>query len=581
MADPPRSHAQWVATEYSGNASDDDARRHRISPANRRVTDGLMCRVVRACHPIIDIGLFPRGWSFTLAWQVHATHSRSFVSCLGSRLNHHSGPYSTPSPRRRRYSSAQIAPIRTSQNPISRIIQDQRPKRGTGERPLILAFGPLAGSRISSRRVRVLQETSPKTSRISGFHKLEIAERLKKVSEFATLDQVHVDQLSASSNIDAHLADHMIENMISTIAIPVGVATNMKIDGRDLLVPMATEESSVIAAVGNSSRQCYENGGFTTSMSGTQMIAQIQLLDLTDPATARVAILERRSEIEVICNECDPLLVRFGGGFRDLEVRLIEAPSGTMVITHIVIDTKDAMGANAVNTMAERLAPQLAEWTGGRPLLRILSNLADRRVARARATWRCEDIGGEAVRDAMIAAYEFADTDPYRAATHNKGIMNGVSAVVLATGNDTRAVEAGAHAYAAKDGWYRSLSRWEVTKNGDLSGVLEMPMAVGLIGGATKIHPTARAALAILDVDSAEHLARIIAAVGLAQNFGAMKALATDGIQKGHMALHAQNVAITVGATGEEVAEVARRLIESKSINTDTADKLLAEIRGA
>ncbi|MEE4450647.1 hydroxymethylglutaryl-CoA reductase, degradative [Novosphingobium resinovorum] len=420
-----------------------------------------------------------------------------------------------------------------------------------------------------------------KTARVSGFHKLGQAERLEVVAAFAGLGEEHVAQLARGSNIDAELADHMIENMISTIAIPVGVATNLKIDGIDVLVPMATEESSVIAAVGNAARQCYDNGGFTTSMSGTRMIAQIQLLDLADPARARLVILERRDEIAALCNACDPTLVRMGGGFCDLEVRLIDAPSGTMVITHIIVDTRDAMGANAVNTMAERLAPRLAQWTGGRSLLRILSNLADRRVARARATWRCADIGGEAVRDAMVAAFEFADADPYRAATHNKGIMNGVSAVVLATGNDTRAVEAGAHAYAARDGRYRSLSRWEVTREGDLSGVLELPLAVGLVGGATRIHPGARALLAILGVDSAERLARIIAAVGLAQNFGAMKALATDGIQKGHMALHAQNVAITVGAAGEEVGAVARLLIERGTIDAEAAAGALAQLRGA
>lgn len=425
----------------------------------------------------------------------------------------------------------------------------------------------------------MLKDTTQKVSRISGFHKLGIDQRLAKVAEFALLDAENQVQLAAPSNIDAHLADHMIENMITTMAIPVGIATNMKVDGHDVLVPMATEESSVIAAVGNAARQCYDAGGFTTSMSGTQMIAQIQLLDLSDPERARLVILEHSAEIETICNDCDPMLVRLGGGFRDLEVRLVETPGGVVVVTHIIIDTRDAMGANAVNTMAERLAPRLQEWTGGRTLLRILSNLADRRIARARATWRCEDIGGEAVRDAMIEAFQFADADPYRAATHNKGIMNGVSAVVLATGNDTRAVEAGAHAYAAKDGWYRSLSRWEVTGEGDLSGTIEMPMAVGLVGGATKIHPTARALLAILDVDSAEQLARIIAAVGLAQNFAAMKALATDGIQKGHMALHAQNVAIGAGATGNDVQEVARLLIERKAINSEAAEAALAELR--
>lgn len=417
------------------------------------------------------------------------------------------------------------------------------------------------------------------TSRISGFHKLPVAQRIARVTAFARLDDSHRDQLAAPSNIATHLADHMIENMVTTIAIPVGIATNMRVDGRDVLVPMATEESSVIAAVGNSARQCYDSGGFVTSMSGTEMIAQIQLLDIPDPIRARLLILEHRAEIEAICNGCDPILVSLGGGFCDLDVRLLETPGGTMVITHIIVDTCDAMGANAVNTMAERLAPDLARWTGGRALLRILSNLADRRVVRARATWSCAAIGGEQVRDAMIAAYHFADNDPYRAATHNKGIMNGVSAVVLATGNDTRAVESGAHAFAARTGRYRSLSSWEVTAEGDLAGTIELPLAVGLVGGAVKIHPTARALLAILQVESAGDLARIIAATGLAQNFGAMKALVTDGIQKGHMSLHAQNLAFAVGAVGTEVAEIARRIIARRSINEAAAGIALAELR--
>jgi hydroxymethylglutaryl-CoA reductase len=424
------------------------------------------------------------------------------------------------------------------------------------------------------------QHSPDKISRMPGFHKLSVEERLKRIAAFVGLDDNHLAQLSAEGNIDTSLADHMIENMVTTMAIPVGIATNMKVDGRDILVPMATEESSVVAAVGNAARQCYDAGGFTTSMSGTQMIAQIQLLNLSDPERARLVIFEHRSEIEEICNSCDPILVRLGGGFRDLEVRLVETAGGTMV-THIVVDTRDAMGANAVNTMAERLAPKLQEWTGGRTLLRILSNLADRRIARARATWPLASIGGEGVRDGMIEAFRFADADPYRAATHNKGIMNGISAVVLATGNDTRAVEAGAHAYAAKDGWYRSLTRYEVTADGDLAGTIELPLAVGLIGGATRIHPTARALLAVLNVDSAEQLARIIAAVGLAQNFAAMKALATDGIQKGHMGLHAQNVAIGAGARADEVAEVARRMVERTSIDAQSAEMILADMRSA
>lgn len=423
------------------------------------------------------------------------------------------------------------------------------------------------------------QDANQRTSRLSGFHKLSHHERIAKVASFAGLSEDQVAQLSAPSNIDGHLADHMIENMVTTIAIPVGIATNMRVDGRDVLVPMATEESSVIAAVGNSARQCYDTGGFVTSMSGTSMIAQIQLLDVRDPNRARLTILEKQSEIAELCNACDPTLVKHGGGFRELEVRIIDTPAGTMVITHIVVDMRDAMGANAVNTMAERLAPELARWTGGRTLLRILSNLADRRVARARATWTCEALGGEHVRDAMVAAYHFADQDPYRAATHNKGIMNGVSAVVLATGNDTRAVESGAHAYAARTGRYRSLSTWEMTAEGDLSGTIELPLAVGLVGGAVKIHPTARALVSILRVETAEQLARIIAAVGLAQNFGAMKALATEGIQRGHMSLHAQNVAFAAGAVGDEVSQIARQLIEWKSINEESAERALADLR--
>ena len=418
------------------------------------------------------------------------------------------------------------------------------------------------------------------TSRISGFHRMSTAERLEAVAAFSGLDETTVAQLSAPGNIDPHLADHMIENVVATMSIPIGVATNMRVDGRDVLVPMATEESSVVAAVCNSARQCYESGGFFTSVSGNLMIAQVQLIGVTDPENARLRILERRDEIAGICDGCDPMLVQLGGGFRDLEVRVLSTRGGSMVVTHLIVDTRDAMGANAVNTMAESLAPSIEGWTGGKVLLRILSNLADRRLARARAVWTAEAIGGEAVRDGMVSAYHFAEADPYRAATHNKGIMNGISAVVLATGNDTRAVEAGAHAYAARNGRYSSLTNWEVTADGSLAGSIEVPLPVGLVGGATKIHPTARACLKILGVSTAAELARIIAAVGLAQNFGAMKALATVGIQKGHMALHANNVAIAAGATGEEVARLAALLVERRQVRQDVAVAELERMRG-
>lgn len=422
-------------------------------------------------------------------------------------------------------------------------------------------------------------KTNLRSSRIGGFHKLAVDQRVKALAEFAGLTLEEQAHLLNTGNLPSDMADHLIENVVGTMNIPLGIATNMRIDGLDWLVPMASEESSVVAAVCNAARQCYDNGGFVTSMSGTLMIAQIQLIEVRDPEHARIRILERKAEIEKLCNECDPILVNLGGGFRDLEVRVLNTQSGPMVITHLIVDTRDAMGANAVNTMAEAIAPRIAEWTGGQTNLRILSNLADRRLARARCVWRTQDIGGESVRDGMISAYHFADADPYRAATHNKGIMNGISAVVLATGNDTRAVEAGAHAFAARKGHYASLTRWEITAEGDLAGSLELPMAVGLVGGATKLHPTARIALKVLGVESAEQLARVIAAVGLAQNFSALKALATTGIQKGHMALHAQNIAMMAGAIGVEIDHIARVLVQAGKVRIDLAEKALHDLR--
>jgi hydroxymethylglutaryl-CoA reductase len=424
-------------------------------------------------------------------------------------------------------------------------------------------------------------DTPLPSSRIGGFHKLSVAQRIERVAQFAGLAAEDQAQLSQTGNLPVETADHMIENFVGTMNIPMGVATNLRIDGRDRLVPMATEESSVVAAVCNAARQCYDAGGFVTSMSGTQMIAQIQLSGVSDPQHARVRILERREEIRSICDACDPVLVKLGGGFRDLEVRVLDTRGGVMVITHLIVDTRDAMGANAVNTMAEKLAPYIAQWTSGTTNLRILSNLADRRLARARCVWPLDAIGGAEVRDGMLSAYHFADADPYRAATHNKGIMNGVSAVVLATGNDTRAVEAGAHAYAARTGRYASLTAWEATANGDLAGTIELPMAVGLVGGATKVHPTARLGLKILGVNTAEELARIIAAVGLAQNFSALKALATTGIQRGHMALHAQNIAMMAGAVGDEIERLAQVLVEKGMVRMDVADAELALLRNA
>jgi hydroxymethylglutaryl-CoA reductase len=372
----------------------------------------------------------------------------------------------------------------------------------------------------------------------------------------------------------------MIENVIGVLGIPVGIATNFRINGRDYLVPMATEEPSVVAAASNAARMARERGGFFTSGTGPVMQAQIQLLDLPDPETARLRILEQRSTVVDLANEQDPTLVRFGGGATDLQVRLVPTRTGTHVVTHLVVDVRDAMGANAVNTMAEAIAPRLAAIAGGRPLLRILTNMADRRIVRARAVFDRDLLGGEQVVDDIVHASALAEADPYRAATHNKGIMNGITAAVLASGNDTRAVEAGCHSHAVgPDGRYTALSHFEKTADGHLSGTLEVPMAVGLVGGATKAHPVARAAIKILGVESATELAEVVVAVGLAQNLGACRALAAEGIQRGHMSLHARTVAVTAGARTAELDAVVAQLIQDRNIRVEHAERVLADLR--
>ena len=412
-----------------------------------------------------------------------------------------------------------------------------------------------------------------------GFHRLTIEERLGQIASMTELGQDEIQCLKKFGNLPEETANGMVENVIGVMGIPFGVATNLILDGKEMLVPMATEESSVIAAVCNASKQCRSSGGVTSSVSGSEMIAQIQLLGLSNPHYARQVLLEKKEKIRELCDATDPLLLENGGGFRDLEVRILETRGGTMIILHLIVDTQDAMGANAVNSMAESLAPKIEEWTGGRANLRILSNLADRRLARAKAVWNLEDLGGEQVRDDMLAASWFAEADPYRAATHNKGIMNGVSAVALVTGNDTRALEAGAHAYASRSDQYTNLSRWETDGAGNLVGSLEMPMAVGLIGGATRVHPIAKIALKILGVNKAEDLARVMAAVGLVQNYAALKALATTGIQKGHMALHSKNIAMMAGAVGDEVDLLTKRMVEIGKMRIDAAEEELRKIR--
>ncbi|OZF52440.1 hydroxymethylglutaryl-CoA reductase, degradative [Rhodococcus sp. 14-2470-1b] len=418
-------------------------------------------------------------------------------------------------------------------------------------------------------------------SRIPGLKDSTPEQRRALVAERTGLSADEIGVLEPGSGLDVEHADHMIENVIGVMGIPVGIATNFTVDGRDHLVPMATEEPSVVAAASNAARMARAHGGFFTSDSGSVMQAQIQLLDTPDPEGARLRLLEAREEIVASANEQDPMLVKLGGGASDLSVRLVATRTGTHVVAHLVVDVRDAMGANAVNTMAEAIAPRLAEIAGGRSLLRILTNKADLRLVRARAIFDRDLLGGDDVVENIVHASALAESDPYRAATHNKGIMNGITAAVLASGNDTRAVEAGCHSHAvAEDGRYTALSHFEKNTDGHLVGTLEVPMAVGLVGGATKVHPVARTAVKILGVTSASELARIIVSVGLAQNLGACRALAAEGIQRGHMSLHARTIAATAGATTTEMDLVVKRLIDDRTIRVEHAEKVLAEIRG-
>jgi hydroxymethylglutaryl-CoA reductase len=414
------------------------------------------------------------------------------------------------------------------------------------------------------------------TSRISGFYKLPPDERLRAAAEQAGITPEEVS--AVETGLELAQADKMVENVIGMFQVPLGIATNFVIDGREVLIPMATEEPSVIAAASNGARMAREAGGFSTSCTGPVMRAIIQATGIADPFGAKQAILLHKDELTEMANGKDPMLIKYGGGVKDIEVHVIESRLGPMVVTHLIVDCRDAMGANAVNTMAEALAPHIERITGGRVYLRIISNLADKRLARARAVFRAEDIGGPEVVEGIIQAAALAEVDPYRAATHNKGIMNGVTAVVLATGNDTRAVEAGAHAFASVKGRYQSLTRYERNKDGDLVATIELPVAVGLVGGATRVHPVAKSAVKILGVKTADDLSRIIAAVGLCQNFAALRALASEGIQRGHMSLHAKNVAVQAGAKCDMIEIIAARMAAERRINVDRAAELMKEL---
>ncbi|GLZ06207.1 3-hydroxy-3-methylglutaryl coenzyme A reductase [Actinomadura sp. NBRC 104412] len=420
----------------------------------------------------------------------------------------------------------------------------------------------------------------PRTSRIQRLRDLSIEDRRKSVADAAGLDLAAIAAFDPAHGLTTALADHMIENVTGILGVPIGVATNFVVNGSDVLVPMATEEASVVAAASNAAKVARVHGGFTTSSTAPIMQAQIQIVGVADPEAGRVRLLEAREELIALANAQDPKLVEFGGGVRDIAVRLVPSRAGTYVVAHLRVDVRDAMGANAVNTMAEAVAARAAEIAGGRSLLRILTNKADLRLSRARAVFDAATLGGPDVVDDIIHAAALAEADPYRAATHNKGIMNGITAVVLATGNDTRAVEAGAHSHAVSPaGRYTSLSRFEKDADGNIAAVLELPMPVGLVGGATKIHPAAQASIALLGVRTATELAEIITAVGLAQNFAAVRALATEGIQRGHMSLHARNIASTVGATPEEVPALVARLVADRKVRADHAEKVLAELR--
>ncbi len=425
------------------------------------------------------------------------------------------------------------------------------------------------------------------------FYNLSLQERARWLEEQAGLSPEEVAALAGPGGLTSQQADHMIENVTGVYSLPLGIAQNFMVNGRDVLVPMTIEEPSVVAGASFMARLARSMGGFFAHTTPPEMIGQMQIIHLSNPALARLMLLEHQAELLEEAGKIDPLLVRLGGGPRGIEVRLMEnTPIGPFLVLHLIYDVRDAMGANAVNTAMERLAPRVEQITGGKVHLRILSNLADRRLARARCTIRLDELAfddfpAEAVRDGIIAAWAFAAADPYRAATHNKGIMNGVDAVVIATGNDWRAVEAGAHAYAANggaaagNGRYTALSTWNKDADGNLAGTLEMPMAVGIVGGATRVHPTAKAALKLMGVETASQLAEIIVSVGLAQNLAALRALATEGIQRGHMSLHARQVAIAAGAEGEVIDHLAEQMVTENNVRIDRAEEILREWRSS
>ena len=416
-----------------------------------------------------------------------------------------------------------------------------------------------------------------KQSDISGFHKLSTDEKLERVKEFAQLTEEEIRLLKKTGALDLGTADRMIENVIGTFEFPFGIATNFLINERDYLIPMVIEEPSVVAAASNAAKLARSSGGFFAESDEPVMIGQVQIVGVPDIEAAKKRILENKEQLSDIANRQDSTLLKFGGGVRDIEAREITTPRGDMLIVHLLVDVRDAMGANAVNTMAEAISPKLEELTGGKTRLRIITNLAVHRKARAKAVWSREVLGEDAIEN-ILDAYSFAVGDQFRCATHNKGIMNGIDAVTIATGNDFRAVEAGAHSFGAFTGSYTSLTRYEKDKEGNLVGSIELPMPIGTVGGSTRTNPMAKIALKILGVKSAKELGEVMAAVGLAQNFAALRALANEGIQQGHMKLHARNIAVIAGAEGPIVDMVAKQMISERNINVGRAQEILDKL---
>lgn len=417
------------------------------------------------------------------------------------------------------------------------------------------------------------------------FYQLDLAGRQDILRQQVGITDDDLFAFLPEGGMKPELADAMVENAIGVFGLPLGIAQHFVVNGRAVLVPMAIEEPSVIASASFMAKLAQASGGFKAHMTSQEMIGQLQVLDLPDPYAAATLMQEHKAELLALVNQNAPRLVDRGGGAQDIQSRIIENSTiGSFLVVHLILDTRDAMGANAINSALEQLAEPVAELTGGRVHLKILSNLADRRLATAEATFAPEilafgDYRGEEVRDGILEAWAFAAADPYRAATHNKGIMNGVDAVVIATGNDWRAIEAGAHAFAARNGHYTSLSTWRKDENGHLHGSLTLPMAVGTVGGATRVHPTAQANLKLMGVKSAQDLGEIIVSVGLAQNLAAMRALSTEGIQRGHMSLHARQIALSVGATPDQAQRIAAQLVKEKNINAQRAGEILAEMK--